>query len=137
MASTLAVVGLSIAGCGSGGGNGSTNPSTQTSTVRLDEKANGKTLDLAFGDTIIVTLHSTYWSFAPPSGNILQPIGTPTVGKGLNCPNIPGSGCGTVSMTYNVGVVGSGGISAHRTSCGEALRCTGTQGDWSVTINSR
>jgi uncharacterized protein YceK len=127
---------LLAVGCGSGSSTTGGGAGDKTTTHQLDEKSNAKTVSVHFGDTIVVTLHSTYWSFRPPTGNILQPVGPPSIGKGLNCPSIPGSGCGSVSMTYNVGKVGSGGIAAHRDSCGEAVRCVGTAADWAVRINA-
>ena len=128
---------LMLVGCNGGSSSsGGTSASTSTSTHQLDEASNGKHLNVHFGDTIVVTLHSTYWTFGVPGGFILQPITPPQVGKGINCPSVPGSGCGTVSMTYNVGKVGSGSLNAHRTTCGEALKCTAAQSTWSVTIQA-
>jgi hypothetical protein len=133
-ASALAGV-LLVTGCGGHSSNGSPS-SSNTSTHQLDESSNGKHLAVHFGDTIVVTLHSTYWTFGVPGGFILQPITPPQVGKGVNCPSVPGSGCGTVTITYNVGKVGSGSINARRTTCGEALKCTAAQSTWSVTIQA-
>ena len=127
---------LVLTGCGGGASSSGSPSSTTTSTHNLDESANGKHLAVHFGDTIVVTLHSTYWTFGVPGGFILQPITPPQIGKGVNCPKVPGSGCGTVTITYNVGKVGTGSIVAHRTSCGEALKCTAAQSTWSVTITA-
>ena len=134
----LAVLGgmLALTGCDGASSSGGSSSSTTTSTRHLDESSNGKHLDVHFGDTIIVTLHSTYWTFGVPGGFILQPVTPPQIGKGANCPTVPGNGCGTVTITYNVGKVGSGTIVAHRTSCGEALKCTGAQGNWSVSLTA-
>lgn len=124
-----------LVGCG--GVSSDNLASTTSSTHQLDESANGKHLKVNFGDTIVVTLHNTYWTFGTPGGFILQPVTPPQIGKGSNCPSVPGTGCGTVTMTYNVGKVGSGSLNAHRTSCGEALKCTAAQSTWSVTVTAR
>jgi len=126
---------FALAGCNGSSPHGA-GSSTSTLTHQLDESSNGKHLAVHFGDTIVVTLHSTYWTFGVPGGFILQPITPPQVGKGVNCPSVPGSGCGTVTMTYNVGKVGTGRIVAHRTSCGEALKCTEAQSNWSVSLTA-
>jgi hypothetical protein len=132
-AAVVALVALS--GCGGGSSSGAA-VGTETSTHQIDEKSDGTTLAVHFGDTIVVTLHSTYWSFLPPTGNTMQPIGPPATGPGTSCSPVAGSGCGTVSMTYNVGRVGTGTLAAHRDSCGEALRCVGKSASWSVTVRS-
>jgi hypothetical protein len=88
------------------------------------------------GAVLTVTLHSTYWSLLPPSdGLAVQPYAPAATTPATTCPgNVPGSGCGTVIATYNLGHVGTTVLRAHRTVCGEAMRCVGAAGDWSVTI---
>jgi hypothetical protein len=43
-------------------------------------------------------------------------------------------GCGTQTWNFVAKKVGTYSIAASRTSCGEALQCTGTQGAYQVTI---
>jgi hypothetical protein len=120
-----------VTACGSGSSGGQSLSSTPT-TRQIDEKANGTTVDVHLGDTIVVVLHSTYWSVGPATGP-LQPLGQPQPSPS-DCP-VKGGGCGTVTATYNAGHVGDGTLRAHRDSCGEALRCTGSDADWTVTVH--
>ena len=128
----LAVV--AAGGCGSAGSSGTSDNQTAPGRVALDDSANGKTVHVHFGDTITVTLNSTYWSFLPTGGLALQPFAPAQTAAGTACPKHPGSGCGTVTASFNVGHVGTSVLRAHRDTCGEALRCVGDQGDWSVTV---
>jgi hypothetical protein len=132
LAACLTLVAATATACS---GGSSTSPATVPGggTHQLDERANGTTVHVSLGDTVVVTLHSTYWSFVPTDGLALQPVSTQTA-TGSACPHVPGSGCGTVTVTFNVGHVGTSTLRAHRSSCGEALRCTGSAGDWSVTV---
>lgn len=141
----LPALALALAACSGGSSGGvalgagqDTSSAAAVSGGRhlLDEKDNGKRLDVQFGDTLVVTLHSTYWSFLPTDGLALQSMGDPATAPATNCatPPIAGSGCGTVTGTFNVGHIGTSTLKAHRDSCGEALRCTGKDADWSITI---
>jgi hypothetical protein len=47
---------------------------------------------------------------------------------------VPGTGCGTIRADYRVAEAGSTQLSAARTVCGEAMRCTGRNGRWAVTV---
>jgi hypothetical protein len=127
------VLGGLVTGCASGSsgaGTGATAATTPT-TRQLDEHANGSTVEVHLGDTVVVVLHSTYWTFATPSST-LQLVGQPQPSPS-QC-SVPGSGCGTVTAGYNARQVGTTTLHAHRDSCGEAVRCTGSDGDWTVTV---
>ena len=125
----VAAAGLILAGCANGSASDRT-AATAPTPHQLDEHANGTTVDAQLGDTIIVVLHSTYWNFDSPS-RVLQPLSTqPSPG---HCA-VVGSGCGTVTVTYNAAQVGTIRLHAHRDSCGEALRCTAKNADWTVTV---
>ncbi|MDQ1706053.1 MAG: hypothetical protein QOF18_2419 [Frankiaceae bacterium] len=114
-------------GPGSGGG----------ATVHLAEPANGTTVTAHVGDHLVVTLHSTYWALADPSGAVLSVGTAPSIaGGGSGCPHAPGTGCGTVTATYDVNAAGTARLSASRQSCGEAMRCTGNSGNWTVTVTA-
>jgi hypothetical protein len=127
----LAVVaaGLLVASCANGSAS---DRSAATAPVphQLDEHANGTTVDAQLGDTIVVTLHSTYWAFDTPS-RVLQPLSTQP--SPSHCA-VVGSGCGTVTVTFNAAQVGTVTLHAHRDSCGEAMRCVGNSADWSATV---
>jgi len=123
------------AGCGATGSAGSDAGDQATNgTLNLDEKANGTTVHVHLGDTVVVTLHSTYWSFLPTASLALQPFAPVATAPATGCGQPVGGGCGTVTASYNIGHVGSGKLHAHRDTCGEALRCVGKQADWSVTV---
>ena len=102
--------------------------------VSLSEPDNGRTVTVARGEPITVVLHSTYWTFNPPSNAaVVQPAGSPTVAPKLQgC--VPGGGCGTVTARYTPVAAGRSQLSAHRDSCGEARQCGPGEGDWKVNV---
>jgi hypothetical protein len=107
---------------------------SQPKTVTLSESQNGKTVTLHAGQHIRVVLHSTYWTIDTAHGKALTTSGKQTTkGTGAPC-RPPGSGCGTASRTFLAARPGTGTLTASRTSCGEALRCTGSQGKYRVSI---
>lgn len=122
---------LATTACASGSSGGGAGVSSSPTTRQLDEHANGSTVQVNLGDTVVVVLHSTYWTFAVPA-SVLQPLGEPQVSPS-HCA-VMGSGCGTVTSSYNAGQVGQTTLHAHRDSCGEALRCSPSESDWSVTV---
>jgi hypothetical protein len=130
------VVLLSAVACGSGGSTQTVNSGgSPPATHRLSEGDGGSPVQARVGDRIVVTLHSTYWQLAEPAGPVLVANGRPeSTAGGPSCSTVPGSGCGTIRAEYRAAAVGSTRIEADRQSCGEALRCTGRQGRWSVTV---
>lgn len=102
--------------------------------VALADADTGRSVTVRRGGTVTVVLHSTYWTFAAPSnGSVVQAQGAPVVvADRQGC--VPGGGCGTVTAKYAAVGDGQATLSAHRDSCGEAMRCQGTAGDWRVTI---
>ena len=126
-----AVLVLAVSACGGSSSGGQTSVKSGSSTHRLDDGSNGTTVDVQLGDTVVVTLHNTYWTLAAPTG-VLQPLGAPQSSPSPCA--VMGSGCGTVTESYNANHVGQTTLHAHRASCGEALRCTAKQSDWSVTV---
>jgi hypothetical protein len=90
---------------------------------------------VAQGATIVVVLNSTYWKFPiPPNPAVLQAQGAVIVAPAPLGTCVPGGGCGTASMTSTAVGIGSAQISASRTTCGEAMQCTGKAGSFSVQI---
>jgi len=120
---------LLLAACANGSAS-DRSAATAPTPHMLDEHANGTTVDAQLGDTIIVTLHSTYWSFDQPA-RVLQPLSTQP--SPSQCA-VMGSGCGTVTATFNAAQLGTVTLHAHRSSCGEALRCNGKNAEWSATV---
>jgi hypothetical protein len=103
--------------------------------VQLSEGANQTTVTVARGSTITVVLHSTYWTIDPPGGPVLVAAGPQTYAPGQGCgATVPGSGCGAVTLVVRAAAAGTAVITANRTSCGEALRCTPDQSTWRVTV---
>lgn len=122
---------MAATACASGSSGGGAGLSSAAQTHRLDEHANASTVQVNVGDTVVVVLHNTYWTFAAPQ-TVLQPVGAPQPSPS-HCP-VVGSGCGTVTATYKASRAGQTTLHAHRDSCGEARRCTASESDWSVTV---
>lgn len=101
-------------------------------TITLDEHAARTTVHLRVGAALVVRLHSTYWS--TPAGSapsVLSPAGGGST-PGGTCR--PGGGCGVSSAAFTAVRPGLARVTAHRDSCGEAMRCPPGQGDYAVTI---
>ena len=136
----LVAAGLTLAACASDTTPAEQPPVLATTTphhqVSADEKTDGHTVTLAIGDQLEVTLHSTYWDFGTPGTELRMtgqhstavPVGT---GTG-HC--VAGEGCGTETRVYTATGAGTTAVTATRTSCGEAMRCTGTNGVYSLTV---
>lgn len=102
---------------------------------QVTETDNGHTLRVHVGSELKLILHNTYWQIAGSSSTaVVAPLGAAVYsGAGLiSC--IPGSGCGTVTQAFRAAGLGQATLTASRTSCGEALQCTGTAGSYKVTI---
>ncbi|HEY0805501.1 MAG TPA: hypothetical protein VGD84_10560 [Pseudonocardiaceae bacterium] len=150
----LAAAGLTLAGCAAtgaaqsntapviqvGASNSphippSVDPVRQTTATDTD---NGRTITVAVGDQLKITLHSTYWHFgAAPSGTALRPAGQPATEGTPAGPNnhcVPGEGCGTVTAGFDATTPGTAVVTATRTSCGEAMACTGRSGSYRLTV---
>jgi hypothetical protein len=135
--------GAVLPACGSGGSGSATggagaarHASAGAGVVAVDEHADGTTVTLRPDQQLEVTLHSTYWTLAAPDdAAVLRVDIPPTPATDASCRSaIPGSGCGSVTATYTAARAGSTTLTAHRDTCGEALRCVGAQADWRVTV---
>jgi hypothetical protein len=139
------LAGLTFAACGSDGGGSMGSPGTSSTSaaatgkpVAVDDAANGTTVTLPRGARLTVTLHSTYWQLAAPADARVLAVSTvPAARPDPSCRSIPGAGCGTVTAVYTATGTGTTTLTAHRDSCGEALRCTPAQSDWSLRIRVR
>ncbi|MEU1597981.1 hypothetical protein ABZ468_35415 [Streptomyces sp. NPDC005708] len=109
-------------------------PTTPTPPhLRLDERANRTTVSATVGTSVVITLHSTYWSdLTSRTPDVLAAAHTSRVTPAHTC--APGAGCGTVELTLRAVRPGSADITARRISCGEARRCVGDEGRYSVTV---
>jgi hypothetical protein len=117
------------------------NSSQAVTATSLSEKNINQVVPVKIGTQIPLTLHSMYWRLAPPArygalsakgAPVLKPIlPGPTAPKGCS---IPGSGCGTQTWKFVATKVGISHLIATRTTCGEAMRCTGSNGRFEVTV---
>jgi len=115
-------------------------PTTQAATP-ISEASNGKTVLIKQGSAFEITLHSTYWQFSDLNSiKVVSPLGNPiilAIAPGADSPagcQHPGMSCGTVTWKLRTKALGIQKITASRTSCGEALRCTGANGLFRVSI---
>jgi hypothetical protein len=80
-------------------------------------------------------LTSTYWQVLGSSDPaVLALVTGPTSSGAAMTACVPGAGCGTVTTVFHALASGRASITAARTTCGEAMRCTGTAGAYAVTI---
>src|SRR5262249_28849687 len=122
------VAALTVIACGAGAAGSS----VSRATVAVTDADNGRTVTVAPGDRLTVTLGSTYWTFSGSSNAaVLRQVGQPVASPGT-CP--PGGGGGQVSGTFTAVQAGRADVTASRSSCGEALSCTGGAGSYRVTV---
>jgi hypothetical protein len=122
----LVVLTVGLCACGSAG---STSFGNQ---VTLTWRDKGHTVKVTRGTRIVVKLKSLYWHrFRSSNRGVVRLAGKVTRKEG-NCP--PGFGCGTVKAPFKAVGAGSAHLRASRTSCGEALPCSKSQGRYDVTI---
>jgi hypothetical protein len=144
-AAAAATLMILTAGCASsasstaaGGGAGPTASGGRTTSgmparkIELGFAANDHTVSAHPGDVITVRLDSTYWKFQPVTGGVLT-RGT-FVSRPMHGHIVPGSGAGAVVATFRVLKAGTAQVSAARQSCGEAMRCVGGQGSFTMTV---
>ncbi len=128
---------LMLAACGAAPGTGAGNPSPSGGRLQVaGDSDNGANLALRVGDRVEVSLHSTYWTIDGSSdSHVLAAEGAAVVSPAQGgC--VPGGGCGTVAMWFDVVGAGSATVTASRASCGEALACTGNQGSYKITVTA-
>ena len=92
----------------------------------------GKTVALQVGGRLHVVLDSTFWTFDRPAPGPLKLDGSSTGGAGLCQP--PGTGCGWTFADFTGVSAGTAVVTASRVSCGEAKRCVGDQGRFSLKV---
>ena len=110
----------------------STHTTPAPSTLTLDEHARLTRVSVRTGTSVLVRLHSTYWSTPTTSDpDVLVPDAGGSSPSG-SCP--PGGGCGVSSARFTAARPGTARITAHRSSCGEAMRCLPGQGSYQVTV---
>ena len=108
-------------------------PATAASIVRATDHDNGQTITLRRSQRLLVVLASTYWQLQRSSNHrVLRLVDGPEVRPTMGC--VPGAGCGTATATYLAAAAGHATVTATRTSCGEALRCTPAQSRFTLNV---
>jgi hypothetical protein len=136
-----ALIGLVVllAGCSAESAaipSGSSPASVATpSNLQVSESSNGQSLTVAVGSEVTIRLANTYWQIQPSSDSgVLVLVSGPTASGAAASACLPGMGCGMVTATFRALTPGQATITASRTTCGEALLCTGSAGAYEVTI---
>jgi hypothetical protein len=63
---------------------------------------------------------------------VLRIVGRPKVTPRPGC--VPGAGCGTAVAVYRAMGAGHATVKATRSSCGEAMGCTGSKGRFALRV---
>jgi hypothetical protein len=102
--------------------------------VTVTNRDNGRTITLVLHQRLRVVLSSTYWTLQESSNPAaLRMAGRPRITpRPSGC--VPGAGCGTATATYGTVAPGSALVTATRTSCGEAMGCTGATSRFSLHV---
>ena len=110
-------------------------PAASASNQRVDEADNGQTVTVTVGSFVTLQLGNTYWQVAASSDPAVLVLASgPTASGGGPSACLPGMGCGTVTAVFRAREPGHATVTASRTTCGEALLCTGSAGAYEVTI---
>jgi predicted secreted protein len=96
---------------------------------------NGKTITIKVGQRLEIRLSSTYWVFGSSSNIAVLRSAGPQVASPQPSGCVPGGGCGVVTATFDAIRAGQADVTAARTSCGEALRCTAEQSKYRLTVS--
>ncbi|HLK01452.1 MAG TPA: hypothetical protein VKU39_16315 [Streptosporangiaceae bacterium] len=125
---------LTAAGC-STVASASVASSTQHQYVVRDA-SNGKTIWLHTGDRIELILSSNYWQVSGSSAPkvLRQTHATVLMPRPSTCPRIPGLGCIPVRTDFLAVGHGKAVITATRTSCGEAMRCSSQNSHFTLIV---
>jgi predicted secreted protein len=106
-------------------------PAAAGTVVTVGDASDGKAVTLHPGDTLVVTLRSTAWTIDAAHGAALRTRGEQVVKVDRPGPGAPGS----TSRTFVAAARGDATVTASRTTCGEALKCTPAQGAYLLTAH--
>ena len=110
-------------------------PVPTPSNLQVSESSNGQSLTVAVGSEVTIRLANTYWQIQPSSDSgVLVLVSGPTASGAAASACLPGMGCGMVTATFRALTPGQATITASRTTCGEALLCTGSAGAYEVNV---
>ncbi|MGE5227273.1 MAG: hypothetical protein ACM3OO_10410 [Planctomycetaceae bacterium] len=133
----LLLLGTLTAGCAASSARGASSSVASCGPPHVvDERANGTTVQLCVGQTLRIELHSTYWQDVVSSDpSVLAGGSTQAIAPSSPC--VPGAGCGTLVTSLRAAAAGTATVSAHRTTCGEALLCRPGQRSYTLTVTVR
>ena len=105
------------------------------SSINVDERANGHTITLHQGQSLHVVLYSTYWTIDGGHNRSVRVKSDQQYFSDTHSPGCrPGQGCGQVNRNFVAVTPGLATVTASRTTCGEALRCSPDKSSWKVTV---
>jgi hypothetical protein len=108
-------------------------PLVNSKTIVITEADNKKTVVVERDQTVRLELQSTYWTIGGSSDpDVLRPASAESASPSPGC--VPGQGCGTVSATYQTLADGRSRLVASRVTCGEALACGPSNGEFAVLV---
>jgi len=97
-------------------------PAGAYSTLKLNFSSTNKTISVAKGRTVLVTLDTTKWTVSKKSAVSSMKVTAAQDFASTGC-NVPGSGCGSTQFRFKLNKVGKAFLVAQRLSAGEAIRC--------------
>jgi hypothetical protein len=111
-------------------------PTNASGILVISDQDNGHSVSLRAGQRLELQLASTYWQVNGSSdSNVLRLTAGTSVSVSPQIKGcVPGEGCGTVTALFDAVAPGRAVVSAKRTTCGEAMSCTGSLGFYSVTV---
>jgi hypothetical protein len=110
-------------------------PAASASNQQVNEAANGQTVTVTVGSFVTLRLGNTYWQVQASSDPAVLVLASgPTASGAAPSACLPGIGCGTVTAVFHALKPGQATVSASRTTCGEALLCTGSAGAYEVSV---
>ena len=128
---------VSTAACASESAPAGSTPSDASCSApkMVSDRANGNTLRLCVGQGLRLSLRSTYWEGITSSPDtVLRTFGPTILVSPAPVGCAPGMGCGTLVTEFRGIAAGTATISAHRTSCGEALLCSPDRRSFTLTV---
>jgi len=127
---------MTSAGCGTAASRASSPVASGPTVIVVRDGANGKAVSASAGERIELILSSSYWHVTGSSApGVLRQDGSPVLlSRPSSCPDLPGRGCIPVRADFTALTDGQAVITASRSTCGEALRCTPGQTRFTVTV---
>lgn len=126
---------IATVGCaGSGTQRASSSAAACAPPKTVDERANGTAVRLCVGQILRVELHSTYWRDVASSQDAILLGGSTQALPTSPSACVAGAGCGTMVTSFHAVAAGTATVTAHRTTCGEALLCAPNQRTFALSV---